>query len=629
MGLLLSTVGPSVPAPAAGAETSQIVIGTGVIGTLTLVLLALGLAHRSGRSALLDRAAAPLVRRTGLPAWAVLPPVVSAIGFLAAGPGLVWDVALHIDQGRDAGPFANPSHYGLIVGTFSFFAAGWLAICMPRGREAGPASVRLAPGWYAPAAGAAMLGAGAFSLTGFPLDDVWHNLFGQDVTLWGPTHLMMITGGFLHFVAAALLIREGRLAVRGEQGERGMRPIARPGLVLTGAVALTALTIAFQQEFGYGVPQFSLVFQPMLIALSAALVLVPVRVIGGCGAALWTTLGAVALNGALTLTVVGLGETTLHFPLYLAEAALVEVAALALLGGARRPVAFGVASGVLLGTLGVLAEYGWSHAWMPLAWPAHVLPEAVALSVAVAVCGGLVGVYVALAARAGARRFDAPPPRAWLAATCVMIVALAVLATELPTTAPDARGTITLGAVNRDGEAPVTVRFTPSGTVEDADWLYVMAWQGREHRRVAEPLERVAPGVYRTSASVPVGGSWKTMIRFHRGAEMASLPVSLPADAAIPAPAIPARPEVTRTMVKDSKLLQRERKGAVDGPLWPLAAAAVAGAVVTLLGLILWTLSRLAAAAVSQAPLSRGPRLGVREPAAGSETLRGPREVRA
>ena len=35
---------------------------------------------------------------------------------------------------------------------------------------------------------------GAFSLIGFPLDDVWHRLFGQDVTLWGPTHLMLIGG---------------------------------------------------------------------------------------------------------------------------------------------------------------------------------------------------------------------------------------------------------------------------------------------------------------------------------------------------------------------------------------------------------------------------------------------------
>ena len=35
---------------------------------------------------------------------------------------------------------------------------------------------------------------GGFALLGFPLDDMWHRLFGQDVTLWGPTHLMLFGG---------------------------------------------------------------------------------------------------------------------------------------------------------------------------------------------------------------------------------------------------------------------------------------------------------------------------------------------------------------------------------------------------------------------------------------------------
>ena len=39
-----------------------------------------------------------------------------------------------------------------------------------------------------------MAGCGLYALMGFPLDDIWHRIFGQDVTLWGPTHLMMIGG---------------------------------------------------------------------------------------------------------------------------------------------------------------------------------------------------------------------------------------------------------------------------------------------------------------------------------------------------------------------------------------------------------------------------------------------------
>ena len=39
-----------------------------------------------------------------------------------------------------------------------------------------------------------MLVCGGIALLGFPLDAGWHALFGEDVTLWGPTHLFMIGG---------------------------------------------------------------------------------------------------------------------------------------------------------------------------------------------------------------------------------------------------------------------------------------------------------------------------------------------------------------------------------------------------------------------------------------------------
>ena len=61
-----------------------------------------------------------------------------------------------------------------------------------------------------------MLAASAFALIGFPLDDVWHRIFGQDVTLWGPTHLMLIGGAGLTLIGSSILIIEGR----GDEVER-------------------------------------------------------------------------------------------------------------------------------------------------------------------------------------------------------------------------------------------------------------------------------------------------------------------------------------------------------------------------------------------------------------------------
>ena len=56
---------------------------------------------------------------------------------------MYWDISLHIDQGRDPGPLANPAHYFILAGLFGIFAAGFLAMCC-RGRQPSPAAVRIA-----------------------------------------------------------------------------------------------------------------------------------------------------------------------------------------------------------------------------------------------------------------------------------------------------------------------------------------------------------------------------------------------------------------------------------------------------------------------------------------------------
>src|SRR3954470_930446 len=198
-------------APAGGSPVEQVVIATAgatvVIGLLALV----GARRRAGRSfTWLDRAERlASAGAGGVPGWAALPVVVATVSLLMAIFGLQWDVALHADQGRDAGPLANPSHYFLLAGLLGIFAAGWLAVVLPGEERPGPAAVRIAPGWYAPVGGLAMMGTAGFALIGFPLDDLWHRLFGQDVTLWGPTHLMLIGGAGMTLIGQAVLVAEG------------------------------------------------------------------------------------------------------------------------------------------------------------------------------------------------------------------------------------------------------------------------------------------------------------------------------------------------------------------------------------------------------------------------------------
>ena len=58
------------------------------------------------------------------------------------------------------------------------------------------------------------------ALTGFPLDDIWHRIFGQDVTLWGPTHLLLFGGASMSTLGGMILLMEGATVAREVRPER-------------------------------------------------------------------------------------------------------------------------------------------------------------------------------------------------------------------------------------------------------------------------------------------------------------------------------------------------------------------------------------------------------------------------
>ncbi|MBS1869125.1 MAG: hypothetical protein JSS99_05635 [Actinobacteria bacterium] len=616
--LALAAAAPPAAPPAGGAALGQVAGMTAAVTLFTAALLWLGLGHRSGRVAALGRAADALGRLTGLPAWAALPLALSGSSLLLAVIGLYWDVSLHIDQGRDPGPLANPAHYFILVGLYGIFAAGFLAIALPRERPATTA-VRIAPDWHAPVGGLLMAACASFALLGFPLDDVSHRLFGQDVTLWGPTHLMMLGGAALTLIAALVLLAEARLALRAQvtspeggrsrlpHGETPVAPTETPlaarlrrlRVIAACGGTLAGLSI-FQGEFDYGVPQFSMLFHPLLIAFAAALALVLARTLIGRGGALAAVAFFLVLRGALALLVgAGFGETVPHFPPYVAEALLVEAAALAMGAGAIRSFRFGALAGALIATLGVPAEWAWSHVWMPLPWPAHILPEAIALALPVAIAGGVLGAFVA-----GGLRLDAAlvgRPRAWAAAGASLLTVAGAVAFLLPTSAPTgAHARIALRTVQAGGgpgeatrTVAATIRFEPPSAVAHAEWLTVTAWQGRG-RLVVDRLRPLGGGAYATTRPIPIGGGWKAMIRLNRGRDLAAIPLALPADAAIPVPAVPARALATRAFQPDRHVLQRERKRDVPAYLWGLAGLVVLGITSALLLVLGWGLVRLA-----------------------------------
>jgi hypothetical protein len=598
--------------PAGGAEIVEVVIATGGALLATAALLLLGWAHRTGRTDLLRRVAEAMGRGAGLAPWAALPALLAAGSLLVALLGMYWDISLHIDDGRDAGPLANPAHYLILAGLFGIFAAGFLAIVLPEERPSRGA-VRIGRDWYAPLGGIAMLASAGFALLGFPLDDVWHRIFGQDVTLWGPTHLMLIGGAGMTLIGTSALVIEGRAAAPPRPESTGLakyfdalaEQISRWRRVSVMGGLLIGMSV-FQGEFDFGVPQFQLVLHPMLIAFAAGIALVAARIWLGPGGALGAALFFVVVRGGVALIVgPGFGETTPHLPLYAAEALCVELAALAI--PAQRPYLVGAVSGALIGTVGFAAEYGWSHLWMPVPWPETLIGEAVLPTLVVAIAAGTIGAFMGSAFAAGALPERRRMPSVAPAALGVMAIAVAVGLNITDKPAQGVRADVTLREITPAPERTVeaTVRFDPASATEDAHWVTGLAWQGGEKLAI-DHLEEVGPGVYRTTEPLPVHGTWKALIRVHDENSLSAVPVYLPEDTAIPAKAVPAPPSFTRGLVDETEILQRELKDDVPGYLAGVAYAIVGGVVLAIIVLLGWVLVRLGRGA----PTARGPRPG-------------------
>ena len=353
-------------------------------------------------------------RSSGIPGWASLPLFFVAGALLIAVLGMYWDISIHIDEGRDEGPLANTAHYFILIGLFAIFFAGLMSVALPKGEKPpSKAALKITDGWYAPLGGTLMCLSSAFALLAFPLDDMWHRIFGQDVTLWGPTHLVLIGGAGLATVGALILLSEGLSARDSETPREKPRFLLLRRAILAGAF-LTALS-TFQAEFDFSVPQFRLVWHPILLMIAAGIALVPARLLIGRGGAVLAVLVFIGIRGILSLYVGPLtGHTTLHFPLYIAEALVVE--AVALFATARRPIRFGLIAGAGIGTLGLAAEWAYSHVFWTMPWTDALLPEGAIAGFLAALAAGAVGGWVggALnACRSAAGQGAALGTRAW------------------------------------------------------------------------------------------------------------------------------------------------------------------------------------------------------------------------
>jgi hypothetical protein len=597
----------AVEAPGAeGAAFGEILIAAGLVGAVVLVFGWITLRERTGHTTLVGRLADAIAARDGLPRWAGLPIYMATVSLLTAGIGVWWDVPIHMQDGRDEGPLANPSHYLILFGILGFLHAGILSMALatdPLPRR----TVRISGSWRAPMGSLILFGAGAIALLGFPADDVWHRMFGQDVTEWGPTHVMMIGGAVTAVLAFPLLLAES-LQVRAAGAG------SRYGRFLMGfSLAACSIPFGFLMEFDLGLPQFPLSTQYIIFGFLVGWIAVAVRMWVGPGGALAAAATYLGLHAAIALPIILLLDDVLiaRFLLFVPAAVLVEVAAL-VVSPKRRPLAFALLAGLLVGTLGLLAEWGWAHWFMPLPQPtdAQHLPFLLAVGTAAAIGGALLATWhvarlrevadepvtrdlpAAFGSRPGLRRHVAG-----LAGLAVFVGLMAVFAPPSPPEG-DIRATVDYSDFTAGGgpeclggdekcEAHVTLRLSPADALEDAVWAYAWGWQGRGPGGVRDDATRDPrddvpgvtrvelvptgePGAYRTAHPLPFYGSFKTMVRVHFApTQMGVFTLWLPEDPAITSPRgreVLVQDGGTVELEYEKPILQRETKDGV--PPW-------------------------------------------------------------
>ena len=123
-----------------------------------------------------------------------------ALTLLVAAFGLAWDIRWHTVGGRDT--FLTPPHMLLYtgIGVAGLLALGVVLLESLRYHLGSPAvsaqtTTRVFGVFHAPL-GFVVTGFGVLILlVAAPLDNYWHELYGLDVTIWAPFHIMGLAGG--------------------------------------------------------------------------------------------------------------------------------------------------------------------------------------------------------------------------------------------------------------------------------------------------------------------------------------------------------------------------------------------------------------------------------------------------
>lgn len=180
--------------------------------------------------------------------------LVASLGTIVFLEGTSWDIQWHSYIGRDR--TLIPPHMMMLTGVTISGVAGLLLVLIEtlwsrRNHIVAQQGYDFAAIFRAPL-GAYIVGyAALLAAVAFPLDAYWHALYGIDVAIWAPFHIMFVASmGLVSLGATYLLLSAARLAARA--GTPGLRRAAYVGMALTLATLLSLFTLLLFDAFKRG-----------------------------------------------------------------------------------------------------------------------------------------------------------------------------------------------------------------------------------------------------------------------------------------------------------------------------------------------------------------------------------------
>ncbi|HET8841459.1 MAG TPA: hypothetical protein VFN35_08325 [Ktedonobacteraceae bacterium] len=218
---------------------------------------------------------------------------------------LSWDIQWHTAVGRDR-TLTAPHLFILASITLMGLLALLVVLIETRWARRNPALARGGTsfaGFFSSSMGAYLVGYGALDTAiAFPIDQYWHTLYGIDVAIWAPFHIMVITGFCISALGVAHMLAEGANMATGQDAKWPAR-VGYSGVIIALAVLMGFLSILLPDALedssflvlgNLALTVFPLMFGAFgMLVLIAALRALPWRAVATCVAVVYAVIGLI------------------------------------------------------------------------------------------------------------------------------------------------------------------------------------------------------------------------------------------------------------------------------------------------------------------------------------------------